>query len=175
MVADQETGLYYNWNNYYDPKIGRSITADRMSVAEHVQLWRANMGMPGQPPLEINPYVYAANNPLRWTDPTGEAAQAAVPVVLTLCARFPQACVNTARAIGAGIGAAVATVAEMCKTKVDEAECERRYEEVDVPVCRAISKRRGADAARRCYASASQRLAACLKGDPVPDLDTYNN
>ena len=42
-----------------------------MSVAEHVQRWRTRMGVPGQPPLEINPYVRVVNNPLRWIDPTG--------------------------------------------------------------------------------------------------------
>lgn len=73
---DQETGLYYNWNNYYDPKIGRWITADKMSVAEHVQKWRASLGTPEQLPLELNPYVYTANNPLRWVDPDGLASLA---------------------------------------------------------------------------------------------------
>jgi RHS repeat-associated protein len=73
MYADQETGLYYNWFRYYDPKTGRGIQPDRMSVAEHVARWQAGMGMPGQPPLEINPYAYVANNPLRWVDPFGQA------------------------------------------------------------------------------------------------------
>ena len=66
MYADSETGLYYNWNNYYDPRIGRWITANKMSVAEHVQRWKAGTGL-----LELNPYVPVLNNPLRWTDPTG--------------------------------------------------------------------------------------------------------
>jgi RHS repeat-associated protein len=68
MYADSETGLYY-WNSrYYDPKTGRGISPDQMSVAEHVARWQANLGLPNRPPLEINPYVYTANNPLRWID-----------------------------------------------------------------------------------------------------------
>ena len=43
MYADQETGLYYWGARYYDPKIGRGISADRMSVAEHVEKWRAKV------------------------------------------------------------------------------------------------------------------------------------
>jgi hypothetical protein len=39
-----------------------------MSVAEHVARWQENLGLPNRPPLEINPYVYTANNPLRWID-----------------------------------------------------------------------------------------------------------
>ncbi|MHB8624416.1 MAG: RHS repeat-associated core domain-containing protein [Sulfuricaulis sp.] len=71
MYADSETGLYYNNARYYDPRIGRDISADPMSVAEHVQLWRATLGTLNQIPLELNPYAYVANNPLRWTDPSG--------------------------------------------------------------------------------------------------------
>jgi RHS repeat-associated protein len=71
MYADAETGLYYWGARYYDPKTGRGIQPDRMSVAEHVQRKLANLGRLNQPPLELNPYVYAANNPLRWIDPTG--------------------------------------------------------------------------------------------------------
>jgi RHS repeat-associated protein len=68
---DGETGLHYNGANYYDPKTGRWITPDRMSVAEHVERWRASMGVPGQPPLEANPFVRVLNNPLRWIDSDG--------------------------------------------------------------------------------------------------------
>ena len=42
-----------------------------MSVVWHVERWQANMGSPTRLPLEINPYAYVANNPLRWTDSTG--------------------------------------------------------------------------------------------------------
>jgi RHS repeat-associated protein len=77
MYSDSETGLYYWYSRYYDPKTGRGISPDRMSVAEHVQRWQANMGSTTRLPLEINPYAYVANNPLRWIDPKGEAAEGA--------------------------------------------------------------------------------------------------
>jgi RHS repeat-associated protein len=75
MYSDSETGLYYWGSRYYDPKTGRSITPDRMSVAEHVRRWQANQNRLNRPPLEINPYVYVANNPLRWTDRTGRVIE----------------------------------------------------------------------------------------------------
>lgn len=71
MYCDQETSLCLVGDRYYDPKSGRWITPDRLSVAWHVERWKANMGKPTRIPLEANPYVYVANNPLRWVDRTG--------------------------------------------------------------------------------------------------------
>jgi RHS repeat-associated protein len=51
---DEETGLYYNWNRYYDPKTGRYISPDPLFFEERTNL-----------------YLYAANNPARFIDPSG--------------------------------------------------------------------------------------------------------
>jgi RHS repeat-associated protein len=55
---DSSTGLYYYEARYYDPKLGRFISADTMvpSLLD---------------PEALNRYTYARNNPLRYTDPTG--------------------------------------------------------------------------------------------------------
>lgn len=52
------TGLIYMRARYYDPEVGRFITADPM---------------PGRPdlPQTLNPYAYAHNNPVNLTDPAG--------------------------------------------------------------------------------------------------------
>ncbi len=49
---DAESGLYYNWHRYYDPALGRYNRMDPLYS-------------------ELNHYVYALNNPVRWTDPWG--------------------------------------------------------------------------------------------------------
>jgi RHS repeat-associated protein len=55
---DSATGLYYYGARYYAPDIGRFISADTIVPAP------AN-------PQAFNRYSYAVNNPLRYTDPTG--------------------------------------------------------------------------------------------------------
>ena len=54
---DAETGLHYNYFRDYDPTTGRYLQPDPI-------------GLRGG----VNPYVYANNNPLRFTDPLGLAA-----------------------------------------------------------------------------------------------------
>lgn len=52
------TGLYYYGARYYDPRVGRFITADNY-VAKPFN------------PQYLNRYSYCMNNPLRYIDPTG--------------------------------------------------------------------------------------------------------
>jgi RHS repeat-associated protein len=46
------------WARYYDPAIGRFLSQDPYPV---------NTGNP----MELNRYVYTANNPVNYTDPSG--------------------------------------------------------------------------------------------------------
>jgi len=81
---DAETGLHYNWHRYYDPKTGRYIQFDPVGIVRSIG--QAQMPtLPKELKQQLNvpwpdeviesglnqPYAYADNNPLRWTDPSG--------------------------------------------------------------------------------------------------------
>ena len=72
---DAETGLFYNWNRYYNPEIGRYVSSDPI-------------GLEGG----INTFNYVEQNPLLYVDPEG--LQIALPhpatvIPAALCALIP--------------------------------------------------------------------------------------
>ena len=60
---DVETGFYYLQTRYYDPTICRFINADNYELVAQLSY------VPG----ELNMYAYCNNNPIMYTDETGEA------------------------------------------------------------------------------------------------------
>ena len=63
-IADSVTGLSYMQQRYYDPAIGRFLSADPMAAD-------------GRTGGNFNRYWYANNNPYRFTDPDGRQAHGA--------------------------------------------------------------------------------------------------
>jgi RHS repeat-associated protein len=51
---DSETGLHYNWNRYFDPNLGRYLTADPIGLQGGTNL-----------------YTYAINDPINYSDING--------------------------------------------------------------------------------------------------------
>lgn len=60
--SDSATGLYYEGARWYDPASARFMTEDTSMGTLPV-------------PLSLNKYIYALDNPMKYTDPTGRDAQ----------------------------------------------------------------------------------------------------
>lgn len=59
---DDETGFYYLQSRYYDPSLCRFISSDQYELTKSLSK------IPGQ----LNLYAYCNNNPIMYTDETGE-------------------------------------------------------------------------------------------------------
>ena len=69
---DEETGLYYVSSRYYDPEIGCWVSPEPNM---YVGVFDSGCGLMG-----YNVYAYCANNPVNFSDPTGEFIFAALIV-----------------------------------------------------------------------------------------------
>ncbi len=72
---DNETGFYYLQSRYYDPSIGRFISADQPELIPSLAM---NIG-------QLNLYAYCNNDPISYTDESGEGIIAII-AVLVVCA-----------------------------------------------------------------------------------------
>lgn len=72
---DNETGFYYLQSRYYDPSIGRFISADQPELIPSLAM---NIG-------QLNLYAYCNNDPISYTDESGEGIVAII-AVLVVCA-----------------------------------------------------------------------------------------
>ena len=120
QYVDAESGLFYNWNRYYNPAIGRYISSDPIGIEGG-----------------LNTFLYANASPVMYVDPEGLDA---ITMALENCARNPNLCATSFRGaatvaapaiafctttpvgwVTCSAAAAVAGVAAICYATSDEA------------------------------------------------------
>jgi len=143
--------LHYNYYRTYDPSTGRYLESDPI-------------GLDGG----LNTYGYAMQNPLRYTDPTGESAVAGVLTGLGADTAVPDPS-DAAWPKWAAWGAllAGAYVYDMCTDNESDEEREKRCEanlKRDLATCEAVGKRDGPAAYKICEQQAMLRYGNCLSG-----------
>jgi len=70
QYQDRETGLFENWNRYYEPESGRYLQPEPKPI-----LSAAVDGQPGHA-VNASPFVYAATNPTEYIDEDGRKVKA---------------------------------------------------------------------------------------------------
>lgn len=97
---DTDTGFYYLNSRYYDPQVKRFINADDISY----------LGANGD--LEAyNLYAYCSNNPVMYTDPSGNLPSWAIKLIVAASIVVAVAAIAAITVATAGTGTAIAAVA----------------------------------------------------------------
>jgi RHS repeat-associated protein len=163
-----ETGLNYNDERDLDSLTGRYIESDPVGLVGGLH----------------STYLYAHGDPISNIDPSGLAPPGrtgtpTLPSLIPPDIAWPGSPTNTAWAQGMAeqIDSALTDIAaaihNFC-TSDKEKQCEELLR-IDTDTCNAITRRRGARAGAACHESATERYAACLRGKPLPPLNTWNN
>ncbi len=100
---DTETGFYYLQTRYYDPTICRFINADNYELVSELA------SVPGQ----LNMYAYCGNNPIMYTDPSGELVGWAIALIVAGILLFTPvggSLAQVATSVGSYAGMAVASI-----------------------------------------------------------------
>jgi RHS repeat-associated protein len=157
---DGEARLNQNWNRDYDPTTGRYMSPDSVGIAEHLQRWSELRAIQNStqfrnqlagldadlilllgstsPPLEANPYTYVVNNPLRWTDRTGESISSNL---------------GGLRGLSGGL---------QCSDPKKQKNCAALRDNIINQTCKSI---RNPKAKMACFAAAWTTYLACLSED----------
>ncbi len=138
---DEESGLYYYRARYYDAKVGRFISEDPIGFAGG----------------DVNFYAYVGNNPVNFTDPSGEAAIAA-PIIVGL--------IRVGAWLGTRLGPTIfffpleppAPPIDDLRRQLEEAKCFKAYAEC-VKSCIKCPGEGGSDAME------------CIRNKCVPEYD----
>lgn len=195
-----ESGLVYNVNRDYEPSTGRYTQSDPIGLRGGLSTYLYANGSPMivVDPLGLSGICRAVLTTVGSVCGGYVGRQAGMGLVTAAGAAAgstvgPEGTVGgTVVGVAAGgwVGGAIGSVGggiagnalanKMCSDTADdsdarEKQCNYIYYEVDIPICRAISKARGKSQGERCYAQAAERYAACLRGSTRPPLDTWNN
>jgi uncharacterized protein RhaS with RHS repeats len=153
----------YNYFRDYGPVTGRYIQSDPI-------------GLKGG----LNTYLYVSANPPSRSDPLGLQERAAPGYTFpSYGSPWPVGSEIHDRlslALQDALQSAWDTIVDLCTEDDEEREarCDKLLA-IDTATCNAITRRRGSAAGFSCHASASDRYAACLRGQPLPPLNTWNN
>ncbi|MCB0376017.1 MAG: RHS repeat-associated core domain-containing protein, partial [Sinomicrobium sp.] len=95
---EKGAGLYYFNARYYDPGLGRFISADTELGGSYLQ------------PDAFNRYAYALNNPVNYSDPSGHIAEPLIGVGGATAATLPEAWAAYTAATGIEVASEAAAI-----------------------------------------------------------------